>query len=471
MTCKDKCDCNPKSLAAESEDLASKKKEILSLVGEYIREKTQQEENFSPGSDWVKYSGPHFDENEYKAAVESLLSGWLIYGEKCREFEREFAPKMGKRTGALTNSGSSANLLMVSALTSRRSTIDKFRLEPGAKIITPVTCFPTTLNPIIQNGFEPVFCDVDIPSLNPNLDEVEILLKNDPSIKGIMFAHVLGNPPNMDRLMKLCEEYDVIFLEDACDALGSTYDGKPLGSFGLISTCSFFPAHHMTLGEGGFVSTDEFRLDRVIRSFRDWGRDCYCNERKPGDVTDGTACGQRFKNWLPGRPEAVYDHRYVFSEIGYNIKPLELQAAMGLEQIKKLPEMEKARRDNFKTLKNIFSKYEQFFHLPVATEKSDPCWFGFLLTVKDGSPFSKQDLVDHLEEAQIQTRSYFTGNVLYHPGYEHLGRQYASLVDRFPNADLATRNTFFLGTFIGLTKDKLNYVENIVDDFMSSHVG
>ena len=446
----------------------SKLEEILKLVSEYISENKQTD--FKKGQDWVKYSGPHFDEKEYMAAVETLLSGWLIFGEKSREFEKSFAPHLGHKFGALTNSGSSANLLMVSALTSKKKT-NKWYLPKGSKIITPIVCFPTTLNPIIQNGFEPVFVDVDIPSLNLNLDAVESILRDssdEDRPRGIMFAHVLGNPPDMDRLMSLVEEFDLIFLEDACDALGSTYKGKKLGSFGLMSTCSFFPAHHMTMGEGGFISTNEYRLKVILNAFRDWGRACYCNERKPGDVTSGTACGNRFNNWLPGQPDAIYDHRYVFDEIGYNIKPLDLQAAMGLEQIKKLPQMDQARRDNFNRLQSIFNKYRDHFHLPEATEGADPCWFGYLLTVKENTAFTKQEFVDFMEENKIQTRSYFTGNVLYHPGYQHLTDMTPDeLRASYPNADLATRNTFFLGTFIGLTEEKMNYIESVVDRFMN----
>jgi len=222
----------------------------------------------------------------------------------------------------------------------------------------------------------------------------------------------------------------------------------------------------MTMGEGGFIATDEQRLKTILNSFRDWGRACYCNEKKPGDVTAGTACGSRFGNWLPKAPDTVYDHRYVFDEIGYNIKPLDLQAAMGLEQIKKLPEMEQARRDNFDILTSIFEPYSEYLHLPVATEKSDPCWFGFLVTVKDGSPFTKQQLVDHLEANKIQTRSYFTGNVLAHPGYLHMSDlNAAELKTTFPVAGKVTCDTFFMGTFIGLTEDKMNYIKTKVDEF------
>jgi len=484
MSCDD-CDCEPTEFvkaarkgmkehapafqALANQELEDKKQEILKLVGDYIGMKRARE-SFTPGQDWIKYSGPHFDEKEYQAAIDSLLSEWLIFGEKSREFEQTFAPLMGQKYGVLTNSGSSANLLMVSALTSKKK-MNKWYLPKGSKIITPVVCFPTTINPIIQCGYEPVFIDVELPSLNIDLAKVEKYLKDQKALgyelpKAIMFAHVLGNPPDMDHLNDICDEYDLIFLEDACDSLGSTYNGEKLGTFGLMSTCSFFPAHHMTLGEGGFVATSENRLKTILNSFRDWGRACYCNEKKPGDVTSATACGQRFGNWLPKAPDIVYDHRYVFDEIGYNIKPLDHQAAMGLVQIEKLPEMEQARKDNHDTLLNIFAPYGKYFHLPVAEWLAKPCWFGFLLTVKDDAPFSKQEMVDFLESKKIQTRSYFTGNVLTHPGYQHLTMLNSEgLKETYPVATKVTSDTFFLGTFIGLTEEKLGYIKEKVDEF------
>jgi|TARA_R100001163_G_scaffold53419_1_gene40757 CDP-6-deoxy-D-xylo-4-hexulose-3-dehydrase len=437
-------------------DLNQKKEQILSLVSEYINEKGNK--SWERGSDWVEYSGPNFSDSEYLAAIGNLLEGWFIFGKKGREFEIEFPQHLGMKHGALTNSGSSANLLMVAAAASR----NLYDLPKGSKFITPVVCFPTTINPIIQHGFEPVFVDVELPSVNLDLDKVEEKLKEDPDIKGIIFAHVLGNPPDMDRLMGLVKKYDLIFLEDACDALGSYYDGRKLGSYGHMSTCSFFPAHHMTLGEGGFIATNSNKARTVLASVRDWGRGCYCNSMKPGSVTGGTACGNRFKNWLPGMPEAIYDHRYVFNEIGYNLKPLELQAAMGLEQIKKLPEMDAARRKNHSRLNDIFKKYEEFFHLPEATPKSDPCWFAYLLTLKTDL-FSRDDFVQHLEKAKIQTRSYFSGNILAHPGYHHLAKE--GEIETFPVANKVTMDSFFLGTFIGLTDEKLDYIEEVVDDF------
>ena len=434
--------------------------DTLEQIEELVRKHVEEtKKDWTPGEDWVAYSGPVFNEEEYVAAVKQLLSGWLIFGKNARQFEKQFPEHLGMKYGSLTNSGSSANLLAVSALKSKRL----FDLPEGSKIITPVVCFPTTINPIIQNGFQPVFVDVTLPDLNLDLDQVERVLETDPEIRGIMFAHVLGNPPDMDRLMGLVKKYDLIFVEDSCDALGSTYDGKKLGSFGHISTCSFFPAHHMTMGEGGFVATNDNKIRTAVASIRDWGRACYCNTSKPGSVLEGTACGNRFRDWLPGLREAVYDHRYVFEEIGYNLKPLDLQAAMGLQQLEKLPEFDAARRKNFDRLIEIFEPYAEYLHLPKATEKADPCWFA--LTVKDNAPFGRQDIVAWLEKHKIQTRSYFSGNILAHPGYHHMASEYGDMNKTFPIAQLVTTNSFFLGTFIGLTGEKLDYVEQTVQKF------
>ena len=444
----------------------TKTQRILDLVGELIEEKNSKK--WKKGEDWVSYSGDVFTSDEYKAAIEVLLSGWLIFGENGRLFEKEFVDHLGKKHGVLTNSGSSANLLMVASLTSQDNYIKKrWNLEKGSKFITPVVCFPTTVNPLIQCGFEPVFVDVTLPDVNLDLDEVENLLKKDTKgeIRGIVFAHVLGNPPDMDRLMHLVEKYNLVFLEDTCDALGSTYDNKKLGSFGHISTCSFFPAHHMTIGEGGFVATDSNKMRQIISSFRDWGRACYCTTICPGNVTSRTACGNRFQSWLPGAPTAVYDHRYVFDEIGYNLKPLDLQAAIGLQQIKKLDYLDEARRTNFKRMTEIFSEHRDKLHLPVATEKADPSWFAYMMTVKKKANFKRQDLVNHLETNRIQTRSYFAGNILYHPGYQKLAKKYGNLQQRFPVAHHVTFNSFFLGTYAGLTEEKISYIGSVVKDF------
>jgi len=439
-----------------------KEKLALKLIKSIIDSK--QKNKWKEG-EWVKYSGPYYDANEYLAAVTTLLKGWFILGEKGREFEKTFAPKLGKEDGIIVNSGSSANLLMVSVLKSLRG----WNLKPGAKFITPVVCFPTTINPLIQNGFEPVFVDVELPNLNLNLDQVEAALIADTNkeIKGIIFAHVLGNPPDMDRLMDLVKKYNLIYLEDTCDALGSTWRDKKLGSFGDISTCSFFPAHHMTTGEGGFVATNSKKVRMALSSLRDWGRACYCNTSKPGDVTDGTACGCRLNTWFKNHKDITYDHRYVFEEIGYNLKPTEIQAAIGLEQIKKLDEMHEKRKQNFDELYITFLPYKKYFHLPHALPQADPSWFGFLLTLKDGSPFTKEELVNYLEDNKIQTRSYFTGNALFHPAYTDLAKNYVDPAGQFPVATKSTKDTFFLGVAPQITQEQMVYIRKVVNKFFT----
>lgn len=445
--------------------MESKKQAILDLVAEYIKEK-KANKTWTAGKDWVQYSGPWFNQDEFTAGISTLLDEWFILGAKGREFEQKFAPLIGKKDGIVVNSGSSANLLMVSLLTTKRGG----SLPKGSKFITPVVCFPTTINPLIQNGFVPVFVDVELPNLNLNLDQVEALLEADTAkeIKGLIFAHVLGNPPDMDRIQAIVKKYDLIFLEDTCDALGSTWDGKPLGSFGDISTCSFFPAHHMTMGEGGFVAINSAKKRMALASLRDWGRACYCNSAKPGNVTEGTACGCRFGAWFKDQPDMIFDHRYVFEEIGYNLKPTEMQAAMGLAQLDKLDEMHARRKYNFKRLYDIFSQYPDFFYLPTTSEKADVSWFGYLVTLKDNLHFTKSQFVDHMEEAKIQTRSYFTGNALFHPAYEDLAAEYENPREQFPIATKTTLDTFFLGVYPGITDAQLDYIEEVIHDFLKN---
>lgn len=443
----------------------TEKQAILDAISDYIKSK-KSSKKWEAGKDWIQYSGPYFDDKEFVNCVDSLLNEWFILGEKGREFELKFAPLLGKKDGIVVNSGSSANLLMVSLLTTKRGG----KLPKGSKFITPVVCFPTTINPIIQNGFKPVFVDVELPNLNLNLDQVEELLEKDinKEIKGIIFAHVLGNPPDMDRLMDIVKKYELIYLEDTCDALGSTWDGQPLGSFGDISTCSFFPAHHMTMGEGGFVAVNSAKKRMALASLRDWGRACYCNTAKPGNVMTGTACGCRFNYWFKGQEDITYDHRYVFEEIGYNLKPTEMQAAMGLAQLDKLEEMHSKRKHNFKRLYNIFEKYSEYFYLPEIHEKADPSWFGYLVTLKDGIRFTKEDLVNCLEESKIQTRSYFTGNALFHPAYEDIANEYKDPRNEFPVASKSTKDTFFLGVYPGITNEQLDYIGSVIDKFISN---
>ncbi len=436
--------------------------DILKLVKQFIQEK-QENKEWIAGKDLVQYAGDYFDEKEYVAAVKTLLGGWLVLGQEGIRFESRFPKRLGKKLGILTNSGSSANLLMMAALTSKRG----LGLPIGTKVITPIAGFPTTINPILQLGFEPVFVDIELETLNLDLDQVEQKLKEDSEIRVITFAHVLGNPPNMDRLMDLVEKYNLIFLEDCCDALGSTYKGRELGSYGKMASCSFYPAHHITMGEGGFVACNDMETERILRSFRDWGRGCYC-VGKQNQIECGM-CNQRFSNWLPALPNDVFDHKYVYEEIGYNLKPIELQAAMAFIQMQKLEEIGQIRRKNHALIVDIFKAYEKYFQLPKATEGSDPDWFAVALTVKDKAGFSRADFCQYLESNKIQTRPYFAGNIMLQPAYEGL-MDADQVINKFPVARKVTTDTFFLGCSPVITEEQIAYIQAVVNKFFINKI-
>jgi CDP-6-deoxy-D-xylo-4-hexulose-3-dehydrase len=432
----------------------NKKEQILQLVAEYINEK-HAEKTWTPGKDWVQYSGPYFDSKEFVVSVNTLLNEWLVLGTDAITFENKFPPLLGRSFGVVTNSGSSSNLLMMLAMTSKRL----YNLSKGTKVIVPVAGFPTTLNPTLQVGFEPVFVDIEIDTLNLDLKQLEKAAEQGAKI--LTFAHVLGNPPNMAKVMEIVNKYKLILLEDCCDALGSTYNGQPLGSFGELASCSFYPAHHITMGEGGFVVCKTKEQEVVVRSFREWGRECYCVGKKANLLKTGT-CGVRFNNWLPTLPNEIFDHKYIYQEIGYNLKPIELQCSMGLAQIEKLPEINRRRKENYEKLFKIFLEYEEFFHLPQKTLNSDPSWFAFPITLKDGVPFKRSKICEFLEDNKIQTRNYFGGNLLLQPAYSHLGDG-----KKYPVATKVTTDTFFLGTSPVITSEQLNYVKEKIDKFMS----
>lgn len=436
---------------------ADKKALLEQLVTELVASKKKP---WVAGQDWVQYAGSYLDEKEYIAAIGCLLDGWFALGENGIRFENKFPQRFGKEHGCLSNSGSSANLLMVSALTSRKL----HALPKGSKIITPVAGFPTTINPIIQNGFVPVFIDIELDTLNLNIEQLEAAAKAGAS--ALIFAHVLANPPNMDAVMDIVKRYNLILLEDCCDALGSTYKGKPLGSFGEMATCSFYPAHHMTMGEGGFVATSTKEQEMVVKSLREWGRGCYCSGKAASCLKNGM-CKKRFSNWLPALPDEVFDHKYVYEEIGYNLKPLDLQAAIGLVQLEKLDSIIVKRKHNYKRLMEVFSRYEDKFVLPRATEGADPAWFAFPVTVKDGVGFKRTELTMFMEDNKVQTRNFFGGNILLQPGYAHLSN--SDPVKAYPNATKATTNTFFLGVSPVITDEQLDYIQGVLDLFMEKH--
>ncbi len=437
--------------------------EILSLVDTYIKNKDASK-TWTAGEDWIYYAGPYFNSDEYISGIRTFLKGWLVLGKEGAQFEKRFSKILGKNYGLLTNSGSSANLLMMAALKSKK--LNNF--PAGTKVLTPIAGFPTTINPIFQTGFEPVFVDVELPSLNLNIDQAEDALRKH-DIKIITFAHVLGNPPNMDRIMELVKKHNLILLEDCCDAMAGTYDNQPLGSFGDMATCSFYPAHHITMGEGGFIAVKDKLQEKVVRSFRDWGRGCYCVGEK-ASISKCGACGKRFSCWLKSLPTKVFDHKYVYEEIGYNLKPIEFQAALGLAQLEKIDNIKTLRNNNFNNLYNIFKKYEEFFHLPEATPKSDPNWFAFPLTIKDNTSFSREDITTFLESKKIQTRTYFAGNIMLQPAYSHLINT-EKIIKEYPVAGKVTTDTFFLGTAPVITEEKINYIGEMVDLFMGGKEG
>lgn len=426
---------------------------ILDLVTKLIQEK-RASKTWTAGKDWVQYSGPYFDSEEYVRAISTLLDEWLVLGNDAIQFEKRFPPLLGKTNGVVVNSGSSANLLMWAAVMSRKSFAKKF------KVAVPVAGFPTTVNPILQLGLTPCFVDIELDTLNLNLDQVEAQAG---SFTHLTFAHVLGNPPNMDRVMELVKKYHITLLEDCCDALGSTYDDKPLGSFGRYASCSFYPAHHITMGEGGFVACNEWD-EKELRSLREWGRGCYCVGKKASLSTKGT-CGCRFKAWLDSLPNEIFDHKYVYETIGYNLKPIEIQCSIGLAQLDKLPEICAMRNANHARLTQIFAPYEEFFHFHKATPKSIPSWFAFPITVRDGAPFKRSDFTRALEEHKIQTRNYFGGNLLLQPAYRYLDETHDAHT-RYPVATKVTTDTLFLGTSPVITNEQMDYVEQTVHEVM-----
>jgi CDP-6-deoxy-D-xylo-4-hexulose-3-dehydrase len=431
------------------------KEELLKLVEDFVINEPKKE--WRPGKDHVHYAGPYFNQKEIVRSVSTLLDGWLVLGAEAYKAEKKLAQMFDKKFALLTNSGSSSNLLMMSALKSKRLT----NFPEGTKVLTPIAGFPTTMNPIFQCGFKPIFVDITLDGLNLDIECVRKALEEHHDIQIITFAHVLGNPPDMDALMSLVRENDLILLEDCCDALGSTFDGNPLGSFGLMSSCSFYPAHHITCGEGGLVVCNSEQVEKVVRSLRDWGRGCFCIGKQ--NITECGACNARFSEWLPSMPGEVFDHKYVYEEVGYNLKPIEVQASMLLEQIDKFDEISNLRKRNYRLLLDVFRKYEEYFYLPRPQAKADVNWFAFPITVRETAPFKRSDFCQFLESKKIQTRPYFAGNILMQPAYTHLVGD-LKLSD-FPVANYVTTSTFFLGTSPVITEEQIAYIGDIVELF------
>lgn len=430
--------------------------EILDLVAQ-LYELRKKSREFIPGKTRVHYSGRVYDEKEMQALVSSALDFWLTLGPKGDEFVQSLCSYMGIRYGLVTNSGSSANLLAIGALCSNSL---EHHLVPGDEVITPALAFPTTLNPILQNGLIPVFVDIEEGTYNLNPGKLEEALSD--RTRAIVLAHTLGNPAPMDIIMDFARQHDLYVIEDTCDALDSRYDGKLCGSFGDASTFSFYAAHHLSMGEGGAVLTNYPGIYHQALSLRDWGRACYC---RTGETDPNGACGHRFDHQYKNLPYG-YDHKYVFSNIGYNLKPLDLQCAMGVEQLKKLPSFTEKRKEHFNVLNQALQEYKSVFILPRALDKSEPSWFAFPLTVRKDAPFTRRELVCYLEEHQIETRMLFGGNILKHPAYEDIKCRISGSLEQTENV---LENTFFVGVYPGLTEEMLNYVVGVFHEFLSRH--
>jgi CDP-6-deoxy-D-xylo-4-hexulose-3-dehydrase len=412
------------------------REQILSLVAEYAAEAFPQRA-FHPGESAVPVSGKVFDADEMRMLVDSSLDFWLTTGRFAERFEREFARRIGIRECVLVNSGSSANLLAVSALTSPK--LGDRRLQPGDEVITLAAGFPTTVNPILQNNLVPVFVDVVLGTYNVDVTQLEAALT--ARTRAIFIAHTLGNPFDLDAVTAFAKKHDLWLIEDCCDAVGATYRGRHVGTFGDLATTSFYPAHHITMGEGGSVLTEKPLLRTLLESFRDWGRDCWC---APGK--DNT-CGKRF-DWQLGELPCGYDHKYTYSHIGYNLKMTDMQAAVGVAQLAKLDGFIEARRANFRALREGLAEIEEFFVLPEATPESEPSWFGFPIAVRPGAPFNRNQIVAELESRRIATRLLFGGNLMRQPAYAGTACRAAVPLT---NTDFIMDRVFWIGLFPGIT--------------------
>ncbi|MFZ0394971.1 MAG: lipopolysaccharide biosynthesis protein RfbH [Terracidiphilus sp.] len=438
-----------------SKTAATLRQEILALTAEYSQQAFAQQEFDSERSS-VPVSGKVIDASDLCSVVDAALDGWFTTGRFAEEFERKLARFVGVRSASLVNSGSSANLVALSALTSPK--LEQDRLLPGDEVITVAAGFPTTVNPIIQNRLVPVFVDVTLPTYEIDTHQLEAALS--PRTRAIMVAHTLGNVFDLDAITAFVRKHDLWLIEDCCDALGSTWKGRPVGTFGDIATVSFYPAHHITMGEGGAVLTDKPSLQLLIESFRDWGRDCWCHTGK-----DNT-CGKRF-DWQLGNLPCGYDHKYTYSHIGYNLKATDLQAALGLSQIKKLPGFIARRKENFSYLKELLQPLEDVLLLPEATPGSDPAWFGFPIAVRENAPFKREELIRELEQKRIGTRLLFGGNLLRQPAYQ--GCEHRA-IGALPNSDFVMNRVFWIGVYPGLTRPMLDHIGNVMREFVAEAI-
>jgi CDP-4-dehydro-6-deoxyglucose reductase, E1 len=419
------------------------RKQILDLSKQYA-EKIHSDQEFIPGKRIVPVSGKVFDSSDLQFLISSSLDFWLTTGRFNKEFEKQLSKFVGINFALTTNSGSSANLLAVSSLMSNE--LGERKLNPGDEVITLAAGFPTTVNPIFQNNLIPTFIDIDLPTFSASPENIESAITS--KTKAIILAHTLGNPFDLDAILDITKKNNLWLIEDCCDALGSTYNNKHVGTFGDIATFSFYPAHQITMGEGGAVITNDPALRRIIESLRDWGRDCFC---APGK---NDTCGKRF-DWKLGDLPYGYDHKYTYSSIGYNLKITDMQASVGLSQLQKLPEFIKIRQENFEYLKTNLSKFSKYLILPTATSNSSPSWFGFPIVVTPDSPFSKNDLISFLSSKLIDTRPLFAGNLIKQPYLKNKDYKTSGILE---NTDLIMNNGFWIGVFPGLSKKMLDYV-------------
>lgn len=430
-------------------------KQIHSSIKQYFNISSKNN-TFIPGKSLIQYAGAVYDEEELQAMVDVMLKGWFGLGKQGELLEKELAAYLGAKDALLVNSGSSADLLAIASLMSYQFSD---HLNPGDEVITSACTFPAVVAALIHHRLKPVFVDVDLETLNPRPEDIEKAISK--KTRMIFVVHTLGNPNEMDKIMEIARRHKLLVLEDNCDALGSTYNGQKTGTFGIMSAESFYPAHHMTTaGEGGAVFLNDLRFKRIASSIREWGRSCWCGASGGGP---NGACGVRFQYKIDDIP---YDHKYIFSHIGYNIKPVEIQAAMGRIQLKKLPLFVKIRKKNFSFFLNFFKKYEKFFVLPKPTPQSDPSWFAFPLTIRKDAPFDRFTITAFLEQHLIQTRPIFAGNILRQPGYKNIIHRKIGLL---ANSDMTFTNTFFIGIYPGITEKHIQYMTSIFIKFFSKY--
>lgn len=443
---------------------ADLREEIFNIIKNIFRLRSLKVK-FRPEKDKVRYAGAVYDHEEIINMINAILDGWFSSGKYTYRFQAELARFLGVRRSIMTNSGSSANLLAISALTSPQMRGD-LKLKAGDEVLTPALTFPTILNPILQNNLIPVLLDVEIGTYNIQADD----LKNAYSekTKAIFIPHTLGNPNEMDAILDFAEDHNLVVIEDACDALGSKYDGKYVGTFGMFGTFSFYPAHHITTGEGGAVVTDDEELYKIVMSLRDWGRACVMPVCDPLHCPD-QACPKSFnyrEEYRFGELPEDYDKRYTYINIGYNLKATEIQAAMGLAQLKKLPKFIESRKRNFRILYEEMKRYEDFFILPKSFPKADPCWFAFPLTIKRNAPFKRRDIIHWFTKHNIEVRLLFAGNILRHPAYKNIKYRVAG---ELKNTDYIMHNTFFIGIYPGIDEEKMNFLLNTFKEFIKRY--